>query len=60
MGTISSTTSCINSSGELVSMGECCLNWQIVLSKCFYKQLIIFRGLNFKLLCQTPEDEAIL
>ena len=37
---------------ELVSMGERCLNWQIVFSKCFYKQLITFRDLNFKLLCQ--------
>ena len=41
-------------------MGERCLTWQIVFSKCFYKQLIIFRDLNLKLLCQTPEDEAIV
>ena len=45
---------------ELVSMGERCLNWQIVFSKYFYEKLITDRDLNLKLLRQNPGDEAIV
>ena len=41
-------------------MGERCLNWQIIFSKCFYEKLITDRDLNLKLLRQKPGDEAIV